>query len=157
MKSVFIHLSLYCISFLFSQKSIESEEIRNIRLNNFKDTYVGKTIQFSGPSGLLTEGVLTGLSSKNLIVLIESDKVKFDHSEINHIYIMPKKAEFLLASSLALVGATVSYLTLLVLRENVGHQQKASFTCLGFTLGGLLGKRTFYKPLKIDISGKVYD
>ena len=156
MKIKMIILSLF-LSILFSRTSVDSETIRNIRLENFKDNYIDKTIQFLDPNGLSVKGKLIDVSSKSFIILIGSDKLNFDHSGIDHVYIMPKRAEFLLASNLALVGGAVSYLTLIVLRRNVDFQQKSSFTCLGFLLGGLLGKNTFYKPLKIDISGEAYD
>ncbi len=150
-------LFFYSLSILFSRTSVESEEIRNIRMDNLKENYVGKTIQFLGPDNLSAEGVLVDVNSKNFTILIGTDELDFAHININHVFIMPKKAEFLLASSLALVGGAVSYLTLLVLRENVDYQEKAGFSCLGFILGGLLGKRTFYKPMKINISGSAYD
>lgn len=157
MKTKTTILFFYILSLLFSQTSVGSEEIRNIRIENFKENYIGKTIQFLGADGLWSEGVLIDVTSKKLTILMGQDKLSFDHVNINHVYIMPKKAEVLLASSLALLGGAVSYLTLLVLRDEADYQQKVSFTCLGFVLGGLLGKRTFYKPLKIDISGRVYD
>lgn len=157
MKTKTTILFFYILSLLFSQTSVGSEEVRNIRIENFKENYIGKTIQFLGSDGLWSEGVLVDVTSKKFTLLMDREKLNFDNININHVYIMPKKAEFLLASSLALFGGAVSYLTLLVLRDEADYQQKASFICVGFVLGGLLGKRTFYKPLKIDISGRVYD
>ena len=150
-------LCFYSLSLVFPKTAMDSEEFRIIRIENIKKNYLGKTIQFSVSEKSLVEGVLVDANSDKFTILMGSDRVSFDHFNISSIYILPKKAEFLLTTNLALFGAAISYLTLQVLREEASHQQKTSFTCLGFVLGGLMGKNTFYKPIKVDISGKKHE
>ena len=137
----------FCSLSLVSAKTdIASDEFRIIRIENFKKNYLGKTIQFSVSEKSMVEGVLVDANSDKFIILMGSDRVSFNHFNVDSIYILPKKADFLLVTSVALFGAAISYLTLQVLREDASHQQKTSFTFLGFVLGGLMGKNTFINP-----------
>jgi len=157
MKSKNNRFSFVLLCFVFVKIHGGSEDLRYIRLENFKNNYLGKTIQFLTPYNSYTEGVLLDVTINEFIILTNGKEERFQHKNVNTVYLLPRKTEFFLASSFALFGGAVGYLTLLITKENSTSQHMRSFTSLGLILGGLLGKNTFYKPLKVDISGKVYE
>ena len=143
-------------SVVFSQPALRSEAVKSTRLENFKTNYSGKTIRFIGPGGMAVQGELVNVTSENFIVSVETNHNLFSHKKINHVYIIPQKTEFFLATTVSIFGGAVGYLALLVSNKSFSAQHAKSFTFLGGVFGAFLGKNTFYKPLKIDISGKTY-
>ena len=154
-KKLFFSL-VFFISFGFSQSRISSDAIRKVRLENFQKNYAGKVIRFLGPKNIQVEGKLLDVTPESFILSNDTFKKAYSHRHINHVYIIPKKKDLLLACSLSITGGVVSYFALLVSKENPKTQIIRSVVFLGMITGGLVGKNTFYKPLKIDISGKTY-
>jgi len=154
-KKLFFSL-VFFISFSFSQSRISSDAIRQVRLENFQKNYAGKTIRFLGPKNIQVEGKLLDVTPESFILSDNIFQKAYNHRQIDHVYILPKKKDLLLASSLSIIGGVFSYVTLLVSKENPKTQIIRSVVFLGMIAGGLIGKNTFYKPLKIDISGKTY-
>ena len=65
-----IKTKLFLISLVFSfaygQKETNSDEVRNIRLENFKNNYKGQTIRFTDQNSRVVEGVLMEITDKTL-------------------------------------------------------------------------------------------
>jgi hypothetical protein len=102
------------------------------------------------------QGELVTVTPESFIISDGTNHNLFSHSNIDYVLIVPQKAEFFLATSVSIFGGAIGYLTLIVSKENFSAQHEKVFTFVGATLGALLGRNTFYKPLKIDISGKTY-
>ena len=154
-KKLFFSL-VFFISFGFSQSRISSDAIRKVRLENFQKNYAGKVIRFLGPKNIQVEGKLLDVTPESFILSDNTFQKAYNHRHINHVYVIPNKKDLLLACSLSIIGGVVSYFSLLVSKENPKTQIIRSVVFLGMITGGLVGKNTFYKPLKIDISGKAY-
>tara|TARA_B110000003_G_scaffold163627_1_gene163646 strand:- start:136 stop:609 length:474 start_codon:yes stop_codon:yes gene_type:complete len=151
-----IIIAMVFLSPICSQTALRSESVKITRLENFKNNYSGKTIRFIGPGEMEIQGELVNVTSENFIVSVGTNHNLFSHKKIDHVLIVPQKPEFLLATSVSVFGGAIGYLTLIVSKENFNTQHERVFTFVGATLGALLGRDTFYKPLKIDISGKTY-
>ena len=151
-----IIIAMVFLSPICSQTALRSESVKITRLENFKNNYSGKTIRFIGPGEMEIQGELVNVTSENFIVSVGTNHNLFSHKKIDHVLIVPQKPEFLLATSVSVFGGAIGYLTLIVSKENFNTHHERVFTFVGATLGALLGRDTFYKPLKIDISGKTY-
>ena len=149
-------IAMVFVSPICSQTALRSKSVKITRLENFKNNYSGKTIRFIGPGKMEVQGELVNVTPENFIVSVGTNHNLFSHEKIDHVLIVPQKPEFLLATSVSVFGGTIGYLTLIVSKESFSAQHERVFTFVGATLGALLGRNTFYKPLKIDISGKTY-
>ena len=56
---------------------------------------------------------------------------------------------------LSALGGVAGYLGVIIVRSNPDANMKGVVSSLGVGLAGFAGYRAFYKPIKIDISGKV--
>ena len=55
---------------------------------------------------------------------------------------------------LGILGGAAGYLGIIIGHPNPDANMKGVISSLGAGLAGLVGFRAFYKPIKIDISGK---
>ena len=154
LKTIFI--AIVFLSSIYSQTALRSKSVKITRLENFKNNYSGKTIRFVGPGKMEVQGELVTVTPESFIVSDGINHNLFSHNNIDYVLIVPQKAEFFLATSVSVFGGAIGYLTLIVSKESFSDQHEKVFTFVGATLGALLGRNTFYKPLKIDISGKTY-
>lgn len=145
------------LSSAFSQAITDKKAIKSVRLENFVNNYTGKIIRFLGQENIYIQGELIGSTSEAFIVLVEGSSSSYSNKGIKYVYVIPEKTEFLLALGVSLVGGVISYLTLIVNRENPQNPLVGVTIVGGVVLGGIIGKNTFYKPIKIDISGNIYD
>ncbi len=53
-----------------------------------------------------------------------------------------------------LLGGAAGYMGVIIAKENANASWKGVASSLGLALGGRIGFKTFFKPIKIDISGK---
>ena len=145
------------LSLTFSQAITDKKAIKSVRLENFVNNYTGKIIRFLGQENIYIQGELIGSTSEAFIVLVEGSSSSYSNKGIKYVYVIPEKTEFLLALGVSFVGGVISYLTLIVNRENPQNPLVGVTIVGGVVLGGIIGKNTFYKPIKIDISGNIYD
>tara|TARA_B110000902_G_C14245177_1_gene563985 strand:- start:1321 stop:1788 length:468 start_codon:yes stop_codon:yes gene_type:complete len=145
------------LSSAFSQAITDKKAIKSVRLENFVNNYTGKIIRFLGQENIYIQGELIGSTSEAFIVLVEGSSSSYSNKGIKYVYVIPEKTEFLLALGVSFVGGVISYLTLIVNRENPQNPLVGVTIVGGVVLGGIIGKNTFYKPIKIDISGNIYD
>jgi hypothetical protein len=59
-----------------------------------------------------------------------------------------------MAFGVGLIGGAAGYMAVIIAKKNANASWKGVVSSLGLALGGRMGFKTFYKPLKIDISGK---
>ncbi len=53
-----------------------------------------------------------------------------------------------------LIGGAAGYMAVIIAKKNANASWKGVASSLGLALGGRIGFKTFFKPIKIDISGK---
>ena len=139
---------------LAAQPGVNFQAVRDIRLQNLKRDYTGSAIRFIIPGSISVMGVLKDVTDKNFIISHNGSPAVYSHEEINYIFIDPGFTGKLMAFGVGLLGGTAGYMAVIIARENANASWKGVASSLGLALGGRIGFKTFYKPIKIDISGK---
>jgi hypothetical protein len=99
-------------------------------------------------------GVLKDVTDKNFIISHNGSPAVYGHETINYIFIDPSFTGKLMAFGVGLIGGAASYMAVIIAKENANASWKGVASSLGLALGVRIGFKTFYKPIKIDISGK---
>ena len=153
MNRVIFSILLGC-AVLAAQPGTDINAVRAIRLQNFKQNYVGSTIRFIGPGSISVMGVLKDVTDKSFIISHNGSPAVYVHEEIDYVFIDPGFTGKLMAFGVGLLGGAASYLAVIISKENAHSSVKGVASSLGLVLGWRVGFKTFYKPIKIDISGK---
>tara|TARA_Y100000816_G_C25737475_1_gene388170 strand:- start:58 stop:546 length:489 start_codon:yes stop_codon:yes gene_type:complete len=147
--------TVWVFSFAFSQVETNSYEVRKIRLENFKENYKGKSVRFTDQDSRFVQGVLMEVTDSDFVISIEG-KVKFyNHKNINLVYIPPVSEDLYMAFGMSILGGLAGYLATIIVHPHPNNGASASISTIGIVLGFVLGKKTFYKSQKIDISGRL--
>lgn len=150
----FIFSILLGCAVLAAQPGINNRAVRDIRLQNLKRDYTGSTIRFIIPGSTSVMGVLKDVTDKNFIISHNGSPAVYSHEEINYIFIDPGFTGKLMAFGVGLLGGAAGYMAVIISKENANASWKGVVSSLGVALGGRIGFKTFFKPIKIDISGK---
>jgi hypothetical protein len=150
----FIFSILLGCALLVAQPGINNRAVRDIRLQNLKRDYTGSTIRFIVPGSTSVMGVLKDVTDKNFIISHNGSPAVYSHEEINYIFIDPGFTGKLMAFGVGLLGGAAGYMGVIIAKENANASWKGVASSLGLALGGRIGFKTFFKPIKIDISGK---
>tara|TARA_Y100000310_G_C20314177_1_gene637639 strand:+ start:111 stop:581 length:471 start_codon:yes stop_codon:yes gene_type:complete len=142
---------------LAGQAGSNLQIVRNIRLENLKRDYLGESIRFMGSNSRSIQGVLLDVTEKNIIISEHGTPVPYDHSGVNYIFVDPEFKDMIMVFGLGALGGVAGYLGVIIVRSNPDANMKGVVSSLGVGLAGFTGYRAFYKPFKIDISGKVRD
>ena len=153
MNKFLISILLGC-AVLQAQHGINLQVVRDIRLQNLKRDYTGSTIRFIVPGSTSVMGVLRDVTDKNFIISHNGSPAIYSHEKIDYIFIDPGFTGKLMAFGVGLIGGAASYMGVMIAKENANASWKGVASSLGLALGGRIGFKTFYKPIKIDISGK---
>jgi hypothetical protein len=139
---------------LQAQPGINLQAIRDIRLQNLKRDYTGSTIRFIVPGSTSVMGVLKDVTDKNFIISHNGSPAVYSHENIDYIFIDPGFTGKLMAFGVGLIGGAGGYMGVIIAKKNANASWKGVVSSIGLALGGRIGFKTFYKPIKIDISGK---
>ena len=139
---------------LAAQPGVNFQAVRDIRLQNLKRDYTGSTIRFIVPGSTSVMGVLKDVTDKNFIISHNGSPAVYSHEEINYIFVDPGFTGKLMAFGVGLLGGAAGYMAVIISKENANASWKGVVSSLGVALGGRIGFKTFFKPIKIDISGK---
>ena len=145
----------WLLSFAFSQIETNSFEVRKIRLENFKENYRGESIRFLDENSNVVEGVLMEVTDSDFVISINDNAAFYSHKNINIVYLPPVSKDLYMVFGMSILGGLAGYVGTIVAypRPNIGTS--LSVSTVGTILGFVLGKKTFYKPQKIDISGRL--
>ena len=139
---------------LQAQPGINLQAVRDIRLQNLKRDYAGSTIRFIIPGSTSVMGVLEDVTDKNFIISHNGSPAVYSHEKIDYVFIDPGFTGKLMAFGVGLVGGSAGYMAVIISKKNANASWKGVVSSLGLALGGRIGFKTFFKPTKIDISGK---
>jgi hypothetical protein len=139
---------------LQAQSGINLQAVRDIRLQNLKRDYTGSTIRFIVPGSTSVMGVLKDVTDKNFIISHNGSPAVYSHENIDYIFIDPGFTGKLMAFGVGLIGGAGGYMGVIIAKKNANASWKGVVSSIGLALGGRIGFKTFYKPIKIDISGK---
>ena len=145
----------WMFSFAFGQIETNSYEVRKIRLENFKDNYKGKSIRFTDENSRVVEGVLMEVTDSDFVISIKGKAAFYNHKNINMVYLPPVSEDLYMVFGMSILGGLAGYLATIIAHPHPNNGASLSISTIGTVLGFVLGKKTFYKPQKIDISGRL--
>ena len=154
-KTLFITISISTL--LMGQLSSDLITVRDIRLDNLKRDYSGKTIRFVDSKSVSNKGILLDVTDENIIISKSGSPLPFNHSKIKYVFIDPKRKELAMVLGLTALGGVSGYLGIMVGKSDANSTTKGVASSISASLAGIAGYKAFYKPIKIDISGKTYD
>ena len=154
-KSLFITISISTL--LTGQLSSDLITVRDIRLENLKRDYSGKTIRFVDSKSVSNKGILLDVTDENIIISKSGSTIPFNHSKIKYVFVDPKKKELAMVIGLTALGGISGYLGIILGKSDANNTTKGVASSISASLAGFVGYKAFYKPIKIDISGKTYD
>ena len=154
-KTFFIKISIS--AFLMGQVNSDLITVRDIRLDNLKRDYSGKSIRFVDSKSISNQGILLDVTDENIIISKSGAPVPFNHSKIQYVFIDPEKKELAMVIGLTALGGISGYLGIMLGKSDANNTTKGVTSTITASLAGIVGYRAFYKPIKIDISGRTYD
>ena len=154
-KALFITISISTL--LTGQLSSDLITVRDIRLENLKRDYSGKTIRFVDSKSVSNKGILLDVTDENIIISKSGSPKPFNHSKIKYVFVDPKKKELAMVIGLTALGGISGYLGVILGKSDANNTTKGVASSISASLAGFVGYKAFYKPIKIDISGKTYD
>ena len=154
-KTLFITISISTL--LMGQLSSDLITVRDIRLENLKRDYSGKTIRFVDSKSVSNKGILLDVTDENIIISKSGSPIPFNHSKIKYVFVDPKKKELAMVIGLTALGGISGYLGIILGKSDANNTTKGVASSISASLAGFVGYKAFYKPIKIDISGKTYD
>ena len=142
-------------SFTYGQKETNSNEVRNIRRENFKNNYKGQTIRFTDQNSRIVEGVLMEITDTDFVISINNSAAFYSHGNVDFVYLPPVSEDFYITGSISILGGIAGYVAMIIAHSYPNKSTLGAVSTLGTVLGFVVGKNTFYKPQKIDISGRL--
>ena len=142
-------------SFTYGQKETNSNEVRNIRLENFKNNYKGQTIRFKDQNSRIVEGVLMEITDTDFVMSINNSAAFYSHENVDFVYLPPVSEDFYITASISILGGIAGYVATIIAHPYPNKGALGAVSTLGTVLGFVVGKNTFYKSQKIDISGRL--
>ena len=142
-------------SFTYGQKETNSNEVRSIRLENFKNNYKGQTIRFTDQKSRVVEGVLMEITDTDFVMSINNSAAFFSHENVDFVYLPPVSEDFYITASISILGGIAGYVATIIAHPYPNKGALGAVSTLGTILGFVVGKNTFYKSQKIDISGRL--
>ena len=154
-----IQFTLICLTatYALGQINTESEQVRSIRLENFIHNYKGKTIRFQDQNSRFVEGVLLEITDTDFVLSVNNSASFHSHKNIDFVYLPPVADDFYITAGISLLGGVSGYVATIIAHPNPSSSATGGFATLGTVLGFLIGKKSFYKQQKIDISGRLRD
>ena len=142
-------------SFTYGQKETNSSEVRNIRLENFKNNYKGQTIRFTDQNSRVVEGILMEITHTDFVISINNSAAIYSHENVDFVYLPPVSEDFYITASISILGGIAGYVATIIAPPYPNKGALGAVSTLGTLLGFVVGKNTFYKSQKIDISGRL--
>ena len=136
-------------SFTYGQKETNSNEVRNIRLENFKNNYKGQTIRFTDQNSRVVEGILMEITDTDFVISINNSAAFYSHKNIDFVYLPPVSEDFYITASISVLGGIAGYVATIIAHPYPKKSALGTISTLGTILGFVVGKNTFYKSQKI--------
>ena len=136
-------------------RSSDLNTIKQIKIENLKKNYVGKSIEFVDYSNsLIIRGELLNITDSTFVVSSAGSRDVFDINNIRYFNLVPEAPDYIIASGVSLLSAVAGYLSLVILLPNPAEDIKSTVLIAGFVVGGYIGKVSFLKPIKVELNLK---
>ena len=153
----FTKLSFTCLlfSFLLGQVEKNSEQVRKIRLENFKNNYKGKTVRFTSENSKVVQGVLVNITEHDFVLSVNKSAKFYKHKNVDLVYLPPVSEDFYITASFSVLSGLAGYVVLVIAMQDPKIELVGTVTSLSTVFGFFIGKNAFYKTQKVDISGRL--
>ena len=136
-------------------RSSDLNTIKQIKIENLKKNYVGKSIEFVDYSNsLIIKGRLLNITDSTFVVSSAGSRDVFDINNIRYFNLVPEAPDYIIASGVSLLSSVAGYLSLVILLPNPAEDIKSTVLIAGFVVGGYIGKVSFLKPIKVELNLK---
>jgi len=143
----------FFFSCLLGQAETNSNQVRKIRLENFKNNYKGKTIRFTTENSKTIQGVLVDITENNFVLSVNSSAKFYEHENVDFVYLPPVSEDLYITAGFSALGGLAGYAAMVITIQKPKVELIGTVTTIGSVLGFFVGKNAFYKTQKIDISG----
>ena len=153
----FTKLSFTCLlfSFLLGQVEKDSEQVRKIRLENFKNNYKGKTVRFTTENSKVVQGTLVNITEHDFVLSVNKSTKFYKHQNVDFVYLPPVSEDFYITASFSILSGLAGYVVLVIAMQDPKRELVGTVTSLSTVFGFFIGKNAFYKTQKVDISGRL--
>ena len=153
----FTKLSFTCLlfSFLLGQVEKDSEQVRKIRLENFKNNYNGKTVRFTTENSKVVQGTLVNITEHDFVLSVNKSTKFYKHKNVDFVYLPPVSEDFYITASFSILSGLAGYVVLVIAMQDPKRELVGTVTSLSTVFGFFIGKNAFYKTQKVDISGRL--
>ena len=121
-----------------------------------KRDYSGKTIRFIDSKSVSNKGILLDVTDENIIISKSGSPVPLTTLK-SSMSLSTLKKELAMVIGLTTLGGISGYLGIMLGKSDANNTTKGVVSSIAASLAGFVGYKAFYKPIKIDISGKTYD
>ena len=136
-------------------RSSDLNTIKQIKIENLKKNYVGKSIEFVDYSNSLNiKGKLLDITDTTFVVSSAGSRNVFNINNIPYFNLAPEAPDYIIASSISLLSAVAGYLSLVILRPDPDKAIKSAVLIAGSVIGGYIGKVSFLRPIKVELNLK---
>ena len=150
-----MRLAILFFTLFVSVHSSNLNAIKQIKIENLKKNYVGKSIKFVDYSNsLIIKGKLLNITDSTFVVSSSGSRDVFDINNIPSFNLVPEAPDYIIASGVSLLSAVAGYLSLVILRPNPDKAIKSTVIIAGFVVGGYIGKVSFLRPIKVELNLK---
>ena len=122
-------------SFTYGQKETNSNEVRNIRLENFKNNYKGQTIRFTDQNSRIVEGVLMEITDTDFVISINNSAAFYSHENVDFVYLPPVSEDFYITASISILGGIAGYVATIIAHPYPNKGALGAVSTLGTVLG----------------------
>ena len=154
MKKLILIFIVFISSLIIGQHSVEIPNLKEVRLNKLKEGYMGQPIRFLDDNSLSVKGVLLDVTKNNIIISERGVSKPYGHKNISSVFVDPKPSDLFIVFGLGVVGALGGYLTVIVGHPNPDANMKGVVSSIAAAATSLWGYRSFYKPIRVDVSRK---
>ena len=81
-----ISFACFLFSCLLGQVETNSDQVRKIRLENFKNNYKGKTIRFKTENSKIVQGVLINITEQDFVLSVNKSAKFYKHENRSCIF-----------------------------------------------------------------------
>ena len=93
------------------------------------------------------------ITDTDFVISINNSAAFYSHENVDFVYLPPVSEDFYITASISILGGIAGYVAMIIAHPYPNNGALGAVSTLGTVLGFVIGKNTFYKSQKIDISG----
>ena len=95
------------------------------------------------------------ITDTDFVISINNSAAFYSHENVDFVYLPPVSEDFYITAGISILGGIAGYVAMIIAHPYPNNGALEAVSTLGTILGFVIGKNTFYKSQKIDISGRL--